>query len=184
MKGTASTGSSGEASLLRLYILRHAKSSWATPGLKDFDRGLDERGTEDMPRIAEAMSRKNYLPPVVICSPALRTRMTLHGIMAAYENPPRVDYEETLYSDTPEAYWNAVRAVEEPVDVMIIGHNPMCEIMASEAAPRGDAQALALLRTKYPTGALAVIEFGEDNWSDVRPGRGRLLDFMIPRELD
>ncbi|TIV15839.1 MAG: histidine phosphatase family protein, partial [Mesorhizobium sp.] len=35
----------------RLYLLRHAKAGWALPGVRDFDRPLDESGKAD----AEAM---------------------------------------------------------------------------------------------------------------------------------
>ena len=169
--------------MVRLFVLRHAETSWALPGMKDFDRGLDERGSGDLPRIAENLRRRDYLPASVICSPAVRTRMTLHGVMAAYQRPPRIDYVESLYSGSPEDYWQAIQSVEGPGDVMIVGHNPMCEIVAGEAAPRGEAAALDRLRRKFPTGALAVIDFPAERWADVRPGKGRLLDFVIPADL-
>ena len=37
---------------------------------------------------------------------------------------------------------------------------------------------------KFPTGAFAAIEFPVDHWRDVAPGRGRLMHFIRPRDLD
>lgn len=33
----------------RLILIRHAKSSWDHPGLRDFERPLNERGLRDAP---------------------------------------------------------------------------------------------------------------------------------------
>lgn len=34
-------------SLKKILIMRHAKSSWLDPSLKDFDRPLNERGEKE-----------------------------------------------------------------------------------------------------------------------------------------
>lgn len=170
--------------MLRLFILRHAKSSWANPGEKDFDRALNERGAQDLPAIATAMRERGHLPVHVYCSPSMRTRLTLHGIMAAYgDAPPKVDYEDGLYYGDLDAYLGTIRNHENGDTVMVIGHNPMCEALAARLVGSGDQKTLATLRQKYPTGALAVIEFDGPAWRDIEPGAGRLVDFMTPRQL-
>jgi phosphohistidine phosphatase len=170
--------------MLRLYILRHAKSSWATPGQKDFDRPLNDQGAADLPLMAAALQQKGYLARHIYCSPALRTRVTLHGVMAAYkEQPPAIDYRDDLYSGDLSSYVEAVRQHSPGDAVMLIGHNPMCEATASTLAGNGDAQAMADLRRKYPTGALAVIDFDIASWTQMKPGNGYLSDFVTPRAL-
>ena len=169
--------------MLRLYILRHAKSSWATPGQKDFDRPLNEQGAADLPMIAAAMQEKSYLAGHIYCSPALRTRITLHGVMAAYKDPPAIDYRDDLYSGDLSSYVEAVRQHPAGDSVMLIGHNPMCEVTASTLVGNGDAHAMAQLRRKYPTGALAVIDFDITSWDQLKPGSGYLTDFIAPRAL-
>ena len=42
-----------------LIVVRHAKSSWANIGERDFDRTLNERGKEDAPLMAEKLLKKN-----------------------------------------------------------------------------------------------------------------------------
>lgn len=169
--------------MLRFYLLRHAKSSWAEPGQPDFERGLNDRGNEDLPRIAAVMRDKEYLPDHVYCSPSLRTRLTLHGIMSAFATPPNVDYVDNLYSGGVNAYFDCVRHHATEGSVMIIGHNPMCEGFATTLAGSGDKEALDLMSIKFPTGAIAVFDLDAADWSKVDKGCGRLVDFLVPREL-
>jgi phosphohistidine phosphatase len=169
--------------MLRLYILRHAKSSWAEAGAKDFDRGLSERGAADLPNIATMMKQRGYLPLHIVCSPALRTRLTVHGIILAYQSPPVIDYVDRLYSGGPEAYINTLLRIEKAEPVMFVGHNPSVGELAAYLVGGGDPQALAQLEAKFPTGALAVVDFDIEMWRELAPRSGELVDFVIPREL-
>jgi phosphohistidine phosphatase len=40
-----------------------------------------------------------------------------------------------------------------------------------------------VLEEKFPTAALAVLEFDIEKWRDIRPGEGALLDFIRPKDL-
>jgi phosphohistidine phosphatase len=64
---------------------------------------------------------------------------------------------------------------------MVIGHNPGMHEFA--AAVAGSGPRLALLEEKFPTGALAVLEFDVEDWH-LPPGTGRLRDFALPRDLE
>lgn len=169
--------------MLRLYVLRHAKSSWTEPGKSDFERGLNDRGLTDLPKIAAMMRRKHYLPDRVICSPSLRTRLTLHGIMDAFATPPAVDYVDDLYSGGVDAYFDCLRAGGPGELIMIIGHNPMCEAFSSALAGSGDAAPLAAMASKFPTGAMAIFDIDATAWSEVGPKSGAVIDFVMPRDL-
>ena len=52
----------------RLYLLRHAKSSWELAGQLDYDRGLTERGRNDAKLIAGQIESRGIAPRLVICS--------------------------------------------------------------------------------------------------------------------
>lgn len=170
--------------MLRLYILRHAKSAWATPGQTDFDRPLNDQGAEDVPLMAAAMQEKDYLAGQIYCSPALRTRLTLHGVMGAYkDHPPAVDYLDELYSGDMSNYLETIEMHPDSKAIMLIGHNPMCEATASTLAGSGDSAPMAALRQKFPTGSMAVIDFDLASWDQVKPKAGYLTDFLMPRDL-
>ena len=44
------------AGMLTLVLLRHAKSSWDTPSLADFDRPLAKRGQKAAPRMGAELA--------------------------------------------------------------------------------------------------------------------------------
>jgi phosphohistidine phosphatase SixA len=66
-----------------LYLLRHAKSSWADPTLLDHERPLAPRGRRDAKRIATHLAQLGIEPELVLCSTAARTRETLELVRPA-----------------------------------------------------------------------------------------------------
>ena len=40
-----------------------------------------------------------------------------------------------------------------------------------------------MLEEKFPTAALAVLDFDIERWRDIQPGEGELVDFVRPRDL-
>ncbi|MFM7854987.1 MAG: SixA phosphatase family protein, partial [Flammeovirgaceae bacterium] len=62
----------------KLYIIRHAKSSWDEPDLADFERPLSDRGKRDAPRMAKRLKEKRLTPDAVLTSPARRAKNTCH----------------------------------------------------------------------------------------------------------
>lgn len=169
--------------MLRLYILRHAKSSWAEAGTKDYDRSLNERGSADMQKLAPVLRERKYLPGRVYSSPSLRTRMTMHGVILAYDDPPVIDYLENLYSGSADTYMKIIKGNETPEPLMIVGHNPCCAELAVRLVGEGPEEIVGKMSTKFPTGTLAVIDFPIDEWMALAPGTGTLVDLVLPREL-
>ena len=70
----------------RLFILRHAKSSWDDPGLDDHDRPLAPRGRRAVEALASYLSAREIRPDLVLCSSSRRTRETLDGIAVGGEH--------------------------------------------------------------------------------------------------
>lgn len=170
--------------MLRLYVLRHAKSSWADPGQKDFDRPLNQRGRDALVAIRELIAERGWEPRHIFCSPTARTRQTLTGIQAAFRDAPNVSFEAILYSGDASAYLHCLGSIENGGPAMLIGHNPMCEELCEWLAGGGDETAVAKMRAKFPTGALAVFDIDKANWKSLSAGSGNLVDFIVPRELD
>ncbi len=170
--------------MLRLYILRHAKSSWSLPGRSDFDRTLNRRGRSDLPKLAAAMVRRDYLPAAIYCSSAARTRETIAGILAnlpAERSDIPVRHVDELYSGSLENYLRVLAAHQSPQPLMIVGHNPTCEMLAFWLT--GGAGGSSMMHIKYPTGAIAVVDIPVDRWSEIDKGTGTLVDFVRPRDL-
>ena len=83
--------------MAELLVLRHAKSSWDTPGQPDHDRPLNRRGRRDAPRIGELLAAESLLPDAVLCSTACRTVETWTLLSAAAGCPVAPAFTDRLY---------------------------------------------------------------------------------------
>jgi phosphohistidine phosphatase len=68
--------------------------------------------------------------------------------------------------------------------VMLVGHNPGIADLANWLCSDGDAAARGALARKFPTGAVAVIDFDAEDWKDVDAETGRLVDFATPKQIE
>jgi phosphohistidine phosphatase len=165
----------------RIYVLRHAKSSWDDPSLADHDRPLADRGRRATKLLAEHLRRAGIVPELVLSSSARRTQETLDGIAPALGDDPTALIEPQLYLASAGDLLLRLRAIPDAVDsVMVIGHNPGIQAFAECLA--GDGEALDQVRRKYPTGALATLEF-PGSWRELEPGAAKLVEFVTPKGL-
>jgi phosphohistidine phosphatase len=171
----------------RLLLLRHGKAVPADPGIEDHERDLLPRGRQDAPAIGRYMAESGYVPDVILSSTSRRTAETAE--LVAAELPMRtIDYVETLYLAAPPALLAAIRGQAENVQtLLLVGHNPGVERLAAalarEPVRRKERDRFDLIEEKFPTAALAVLDFAVLHWRDVTPGQGELIDFVRPRDL-
>lgn len=167
----------------RLFVLRHAKSSWDNPGLEDHERPLAPRGQRACVVMAEHIRASGIAPEVVLCSTSRRTRETLAGV----DPPGERVIEAGLYSASTDDVIDRLRQVPDTVDsVMLVGHNPASQMLVLRLSRRNGGGASsperAAVERKFPTGALATLTF-EGSWSVLAPGSALLTEFLTPREL-
>jgi len=171
-----------------LYLLRHAKSSWAQPQLDDHERPLNGRGRRAATLMAEHIASLPVRPALILCSSALRTRETLAALLDALGDGarhPKVEIERGLYLAQPEALLLRLReAPEECAALLLIGHNPgMHQFACALAGNRGGGGALAAkLARKFPTAALATFRVNGP-WAELGRGGAVLADYTTPGEL-
>lgn len=166
----------------RLLLLRHAKSSWADPGVRDHDRPLNGRGRRAAPLVGAHLRHADLVPDRVLCSSARRTCETL----ALLDLPAgtTVDVTHDLYLADPATVLELVRRVDDgDATLLVVGHNPTTHEVALDLAGGGDPDALGRLGAAYPTGALAVLGV-PGRWSDLAPGSATLDAFVVPRDLE
>jgi len=166
----------------RLLLLRHAKSSWADPGVRDHDRPLNDRGRRAAKVMGDHVRKQGWIPEVVLCSSARRTCETA----ALLELPATTELaiEHDLYLAEPDTVLHRIRAVDDrAATVMVIGHNPTMHEVALDLVADGNKHALRSLGEKYPTGALAVFDL-DGVWPALAPRTAHLAAFVTPRNLD
>jgi phosphohistidine phosphatase len=166
----------------RLFLLRHAKSSRKDSTLPDHDRPLTSRGRRASKDMAAYLREHRIEPALVLCSSATRTRQTLDGVAPGLGGLPEVRIESDLYQASAAGLLARLQKVGDAVpSVMLIGHNPAMERLALDLA--GNGPQLADLASKYPTGALATLEF-DGTWSELHADGARLTGFVKPRDLE
>jgi len=171
--------------MTRLLLLRHAKSSWADPGMADRDRPLAPRGRRAAERMASVLADPEFLPDHVFCSPARRTRETLAPLLDRLEDSSAAEIVDELYEPPSGHYLDTIAARGGSARrLLVIGHNPAIQATAIGLIGSSDDAIAQELAAKYPTGALAVIDFELSEWRFIRPKSGRLAAFMRPRDLE
>ncbi len=180
-EGARTAIASYRARVKRVYLLRHAKSSWDDPTLRDRERPLAPRGRKAAKRMARWTRKHAVRPQLVVCSSAVRARETLSRMLPGLGDPA-VWVEVTLYAASAETLLDRIRALPDEVDdAMLVGHNPgimdLVLLLARPGALRDRAS------DNVPTGALALLELDAGHWPDVSAGSATLKRFVVPREL-
>jgi len=130
------------------------------------------------------MRHAGYLPDLVLCSTATRTRQTVDAVLSEWEVEPVLDFEESLYLADPGEMLDLVRSVPDTVEtLLLVAHNPGTGMLAAALAGDGAQERIHLMRAKFPTAGLAIIELSVDRWKDTVNGCGSLKEFIRPRDL-
>lgn len=159
-----------------LLILRHAKSAWGDLDLDDHERPLNARGrkaTEDLSRWIRA---EDLVPDEILCSTALRTQETVAGL----EFGRQVHLRRDLYLADPETMLDVLHAAREN-RVMIVAHNPGIADFAHRLVERPPNHSRFI---DYPTGALTVVDFFAEQWSEIGWKSGKCRLFTVPKDLN
>ena len=115
----------------RVLLMRHAQSSSADASFSDHQRPLHPRGTEDAPRIAQALRRLNWIPTRVFVSDSKRTLATLEGMKASFGE---IDVQTMgqLYHAPTATILECLQNSNEGEVTLILSHNPGTELVMYE----------------------------------------------------
>ncbi|MDA0747361.1 MAG: histidine phosphatase family protein [bacterium] len=159
----------------RLYLVRHAKSSWGEPGQTDFERSLDERGKRDAPMMGKRLQARGVLPELIVSSPAKRAIKTARVIAEEIGYPAKdIVREAAIYNADLSDLIAVVRGLDDSVqEAMLFGHNPGFTALARSLVDSsvGDMS----------TCAVFCAAFDVDTWQDVAGGGGQLEFFDFPK---
>ncbi|WP_394270134.1 SixA phosphatase family protein [Qipengyuania sp.] len=165
-----------------LGLLRHAKSDWGHSDKRDFDRGLNERGTKGAELMGEHIRAHGTRWDRLVASPAQRVRQTLAAALP--ELTPTFD--ERLYLASAETIIDVVRERGGDAGALLLaGHNPgLGDMLFALVAPSNENALFDKAKAKFPTASFAVFELAIDRWEDLTDGCGTLVHFTRPRDLD
>lgn len=167
----------------QLFLMRHAEAEF--DGASDHERPLSMHGRVQARSVGQEMRAAGSIPGLVLCSSALRTRMTLDALLTQWEDlegdQPQVEVTDELYQVRPRHVVEILNGLAgDPPSVLLIGHEPtISTLTALLASPDSDATALHTAKAGFVTGALGILDL-ETNWSQLRPGGANLKSVQRP----
>lgn len=162
---------------MKLILMRHMKSDW--DGMTtDHERPLNKRGKAAAPKIGAWLKANAHQPDLALISDATRTTETFAGLADYMPSDMKTVYSRKLYLSEPIdiVRFLAKHEIQENSTVLIVAHNPGIATLAATLVA-GEPKHPRFY--DYPTGATTVLEFD----GEIAPETGRLLGFVIPREL-
>jgi len=168
--------------MVRLLLLRHAKSSWPA-GVLDVERPLSRRGRKAAVLMGDYLKEEGLLPDLALVSPARRTEETWDLVQPALGDV-EARHEPRLYEATAGGLLTLVQEVNPAKRrLLMIGHNPGFEDLAKMLIGDGTPEDCSRLAGKLPTAGLVVIDFAASGWEEVKKRGGRLERFVTPKSL-
>jgi len=165
-----------------LTLLRHAKSDWDDPALRDFDRPLNGKGARAAVTMGRHMRALGLEFDHILASPAARVEQTLAQVAGGYGAPLTPEWDRRIYLAPASTLLELIHALPEGAEhVLLVGHNPGLEELVLLLVPGGPMR--DEVEVKFPTATLAQIGIS-GAWADVAHASGSLLRFVRPRDLD
>jgi phosphohistidine phosphatase len=164
--------------LKTLLLVRHAKSDWNDPSLKDFDRPLNDRGKKDAPLMAQRLIDKKIKIDCFIASPAKRARKTAEIFAKEYgQKKEEIIFIEDLYLAQPSFFIEVIKkASDNNKCIALFSHNPgITDFANSLAEVRID---------DIPTCGIFAVTSKIKHWEDFSVSGNEFLFFDYPKSGD
>ncbi|MBL6751591.1 MAG: histidine phosphatase family protein [Nevskia sp.] len=161
--------------MLRLTLVRHAKSSWDDPALGDFDRPLNGRGRRDAPLMAKRLASEPLGPVRLVSSPAVRALATAHAFAEVLGVPEKqVRVEPNVYDAEADTLLGIVHGLDDADrHVLLFGHNPGLSELAAALAPHDIGE--------LPTCAVLTLRFESTHWRTI--GQASTVErYLVPKK--
>ncbi len=166
----------------RLYLLRSTRHRTVDSALSDYHRPLTRRGEIAATAMGKAMQKNGYIPDLVICATATRTRQTLANAWPYLQGmngaAPELLHDFRIHLMRGDAMLQRLREINACFDrVLIVSIAPGISDLArlvihpKEDTPDPFAQDL-------PMGGLAIFDCDADDWTSLSPACGTLINIL------
>lgn len=160
----------------QLFLVRHAKSSWADEDLSDRERPLNDRGESQLAALGRALARSSGFGGTIYASDASRARQTLGGILPQGFPENRIHISAELYTFDYRRLLRWLKGLDDREEtVTLIGHNPALLELSEHLLRHPPAH--------LPTASFVHIRLPDKPWRKVAAGKGQLEHFLTPKEF-
>jgi len=160
----------------KLYIIRHAKSSWGDFSLPDFERPLNERGKTDAPVMARRLLDKKIKIDAFISSPAKRAKKTCKLFCSEFQvKEDKIIFIDKLYLAPAETFFEVIDDLDDKYEhVAIFAHNPGVTDLANRLCKDVHID-------EMPTCSIFAVEADIKKWKDFKETEKKFLFFDYPK---
>jgi phosphohistidine phosphatase len=165
-------------------LLRHAKAD-RPHGVSDHDRPLAKGGQAQSKTMGKYMAGQKLAPDLAIVSTARRAQETWQFLQPAFSVKIARRNDARLYEASAHDILQIIKETASSVHaLLLVGHNPGFEQLASHLTGTAHPAALSLLRPGCPPAGLIVIDFATDAWAEVSARSGHLERFETPESAN
>lgn len=159
----------------RLILVRHAKSDWGNPSIRDFDRPLNKRGHTAAPEMVKRMVDQHIYPDKMVSSPALRAITTAKYFAKEWGiNENDIQTDKNIYEAGIKNLLTIVNHFDNHQNtIAMFGHNPGLTDFANYLS---DVNIYNM-----PTCSIVMLEFSFDDWNLVSGSTAKVLLFDYPK---
>ncbi len=170
----------------KLFLLRHAQALPTEVGATDKERRLSPKGAGDAQALGSAMLHRHYIPDIIYCSAATRTRQTMENLLEGMGGPEiETHLLDTLYDAGRAEVLNLVQETDNRNgNILVIGHNPTIYELSVTLAVDGAPALLKTLMEGFRPATMAVLECPAGEWNFFQPGKNMLIDLLASRDYN
>ncbi|TDJ32951.1 MAG: phosphoglycerate mutase [Gammaproteobacteria bacterium] len=163
---------------VNIWIIRHAKSSWADPHQTDFERPLNHRGERDGLTMQRWLSEQDAPADWIWTSDATRALATSSFIEKAFwQVKPQIVADHRLYHADPDANLSILKETPEDArSVALVAHNPGLTHLVNLLGATE-------VTDNLPTFGVARFSYA-GQWADLEFGQATLDYLVSPKRLN
>lgn len=157
-----------------IYLIRHAKSSWNHPDLRDKERPLNNRGLRDAPFMAKHLKELGVEADLIVSSPANRAHSTAKYF--AETLACEIEVNNNIYEAFTSKITSIIQGLSDDLEtVLLFGHNPtftnVSNLFPGEYIPN------------VPTCGIIKIEGDVKQWKNFNENTAQQTAFYYPKQF-
>jgi phosphohistidine phosphatase len=143
--------------MIKLHLLRHAKTNHHSPTGLDFDRELLPRGYEQIAELKNFLKEHPIDPKIILCSSAMRTRQTLAELQSLWTEAS-IQFIDELYLAEKEEILKLICAQNSSEEILVVGHNEgLSDLVMNLAHPPHALKTCGFISMEFPFESSAYI---------------------------
>lgn len=159
----------------KLFLIRHAKSSWDDPTISDHERPLNERGIRNANFMSNLLKEKNIIPDLIISSTAKRAHQTANIFSENLNYTKKIKFDSRIYEATTQNLLEVISEIENKYNyVFLFGHNPGLTNFANFIS----TQSIFNL----PTCAIVGFDLPIERWKNISRHSAKLIFNEFPKK--